>query len=302
MGVTKMHRLSAKQIEWELKKLAEAYPDMTRLLCEGESTDARPIYSLTAGNGNDVLICTGGVHGRESINPTVLVEMLKEYCAACTKDSSHILNRYRLCVIPLLNPDGYEIALQGFDAVRNAALREMLKSSDISARDWKANARGADLNRNFPCQSYRKQSKEDAPLSEVESRLLTKVFEREKSIGYIDFHSRGREIYWYRGAMNEQYNKRQKEIAHCFARVSGYMIGRIEQEMPDAMSGGNTVQYYSERYEMPAITVETVEEEAIFPLSERWLPEVYHEIKEIPLAYLVYAAQGYFPSERMPFR
>lgn len=275
----------------EMHKLAIQYPGNAVCRLEGFSEDARPVSSLTVGNGKNVLVCTGGVHGRESVNPTVLIKMLKKYCADCTKKKNHILHEYRLCVVPLLNPDGYEIALQGFETIRNELLRKNAEKCGVPPEQWRGNARTADINRNFPCQSYRKQKENDFPLSEAESRILVRIFERERSIGYLDFHSRGKEVYWYRGAMDREYNARQKKIASCLAKACGYAVGKKEQEMPDVTSGGNTVQYYAQQYKMPAITVETIEEEAIFPLSEKWLPITYQEIKELPLLYLKYMSE-----------
>lgn len=230
---------------------------------EGNSCEGRPIYSVRVGTGKKTLICTGGVHGRESVNPTVLVKMTKEYCAYVTKE----LQEYSILFLPLLNPDGYEIALH-------------------KDKEWKYNAKKVDINRNFPCQSYRKQNPGDEPLSEAESQILAAVFRREDSIGYIDFHSRGKEIYWYRAALDENYNCRQERIAHALCRCSGYRMGTAEDEMPDEYSGGNTVQYYSEHFHLPAITVETVDENASFPLDGKWLQSTWQEIRRIPLQYI----------------
>lgn len=253
----------------------------TKLTCEGYSEWSRPIWSITIGSGQKTLICTAGVHGRESINPTVLVRMTKHYCAEYTKWKNYrddfrsvterevhsawgLLSQYKILFLPLLNPDGYEIALH-------------------QDKEWKYNGRKTDINRNFPCKSYRKQKEGDQPLSEAESRILADVFRREDSIGYIDFHSRGKEIYWYRAALDEEYNNRQKKIAQKLCESSGYRLGTAEDEMQDITSGGNTVQYYSELYRLPAITVETVDEEAQFPLDAAWIETTYEEIKEIPL-------------------
>lgn len=275
--------LSAAEINLELKAISRKYPDITKLIFEGYSEGCCPIYSIRIGKGTGTLICTGGVHGRESINPSVLVKMTKEYCADYTKwmqgdkdgrgggkahswDCPELLNQYQLLVLPLLNPDGYTMA--------------------VYEPTWKYNARGVDLNRNFPCRSYRKQNPQDRPLSEAESRILAGVFKREASIGYLDFHSRGREIYWYRSAMDIIYNQKAKKIAHSLCACSGYRIGTEEDEMQDRMSGGNTVQYYSEQFGLPAITVETVAQEAEFPLEEAWIGITWKEIRNIPLRYM----------------
>lgn len=289
-----MSILSSNQIAEECQWIASQYPAITQLRLEGNSEDKRPIYSITIGTGEKTLLCTAGVHGRESINPTVLVNMTKNYCEAYTKDLQslyrEILSQYRIQFLPLLNPDGYEIALHGFDVIQNKKNKKRIltRYSSISFSEWKYNARGVDLNRNFSCQSYRKQQKYDQPFSEAESRILMQIFRREDSIGYIDFHSRGKEIFWYRAALNKAYNERQQKIAKALGEVCPYRIGTPEDEMLDNYSGGNTVQYFSEQYALPAITIETVSEEAAFPLASHWIEITYKEIFKIPLYYLAF--------------
>lgn len=282
--------LSAEAINEELKCIAGKYPDIAKLQLEGCSVEERDIYSLVIGNGSRTLICTGGVHAREIINPTVLVKMAKDYCEKCTKYNAaiseneqiqstenwndngkavNLLQNYSILILPLLNPDGYEMACQLPDKA-----------------DWKYNALGIDINRDFPCCSYRRQESSKEPLSAVESQILVNIFKREDSIGYLDFHSRGREIYWYRAALDEEYNKRQKNIAEALCNLCGYRLGTKEDELKDSLSGGNTVQYYSENFHLPALTVETVAEEVQFPLAHEWMENTYDEIKEIPLRYL----------------
>ena len=263
-------RLSPLEINLALKKIAHHYPGITNLQFEGYSEQCRPIYSVSIGNGAKSLICTAGVHGRESINPTVLVNMTEFYCKTYTNKSvliTDLLNHYKITFLPLLNPDGYEIALK-------------------TRCDWKYNANAVDINRDFPCQSYRPETPEDHPFSARESQILKTLFHRESGIGYLDFHSRGEEIYWHRAALDESYNQRQKILAQTLADSSGYRLGTKEDETKGATRGGNTVQYYSETFRLPAITIETIPEEASFPLSETWLLDTYEKIKELPIKYL----------------
>lgn len=268
-----MDVLSYEKLNAELKKLALQHPTFTRLFLEGYSEEKRKIYSISVGKGKRVLICTAGVHARENINPSVLVKIAKYYCAKeyCKKNYCDLLQNYRILFIPLVNPDGYEM-------VRNQQ----------DKAEWKYNARGIDINRDFLCKAYRAQVSSPAPFSAVESRVLANIFKREKSVGYIDFHSRGREIYWYRAALDEKYNFTQRKVAEELCLNSGYRLGDKEDEMKDSLSGGNTVQYYSEQYHLPAITVETVGEEAQFPLEDYWVKTTFEEIKELPMRYLEY--------------
>ncbi|WP_343249305.1 M14 family zinc carboxypeptidase [Diplocloster hominis] len=276
-----------------LNDLAGDYRSLIQIQVIGHSHDERKIPMIRLGNGEKTLICTAGVHGRETINPVLMIKMIEEYCEAYEKrikigeyDVFDLLNGYEISFIPLLNPDGYEIALHGFDQIRNPILRQAAKMMNIPHEDWKYNARGVDINRNFPSRSYVQQRPNEMPLSEAESRLLVTVFQTAPSIGYLDFHSRGKIIYYYRGAMSGLYNQRQRRIAKRLSNISKYSMGKKEEEMLTNNSGGNTVHYYSEYIGKPAITVETVEEEAGFPLDIRYQEEAWEEIHTIPLEIL----------------
>ena len=284
-----------KELHTRMQKLARQYPQFIHLDVIGSSHDGREILSLTMGNPRKVLFCTAGVHGRESINPIILIQIMEEYARAYqqklpiqeqTDTVYELLREYGICFVPLVNPDGYEIASRGFSQIQNPKLRQELQLQDIPAKEWKCNARGVDINRNFPCQSYRPQSSGDSPASEKETKALIHLFHSCDSVGYIDFHSRGKIIYYYRQAMSGAYNQYSRKLAKYLQGLSNYEIGGADSEFYTPYSGGNSVNYYSEVLKKPALTVETVEESASFPLHTKYRKETYEEIHAIPLGIL----------------
>lgn len=288
-----------EEIMDHLEYLSREYPALLQIQIIGHSHDERSIPMIRLGSGDEALVCTAGVHGRESVNPVLMLKLIEEYCQAYEKRTSiedydvfALLNVYDICFIPLLNPDGYQIALKGFESIRNPILRHGAKMMNIPHQNWKYNARGVDLNRNFPSKSYVQQRPGEFPLSEAESKVLVDIFQSIPSIAYLDFHSRGKVIYYYRGAMSHLYNKRSRRIAKRLVSVSNYALGKKEEELLSKASGGNTVHYYSEYIGKPAITVETVEEEAGFPLDTKYQEEAYEEIHTIPLEVLKMINEG----------
>lgn len=285
--------------------LRDQYSDILEIEEIGKSYDNRNIMLLKVGKGSNNVICTGGVHGRETINTIVMMKMLETYCKILInqnnidihglwkKKISDYLENYSLYFIPLLNPDGYMISLKGFDEIQNKELRDYDKSLNIPSSQWKYNGRGIDLNRNFPSVTWRSKSpvresniySGEFPGSELETKVLIEIFNRVKSIGYIDYHSRGKVIYYYRHAMSNEYNSRQKEIALNISKLTGYYLGNPDDEFEPDQVGGNTVHYYSEYIEKPAITVETVNENASFPLSIKYQQETYSEIEKTPFVF-----------------
>lgn len=292
-----------------VKCLTEQYDSILEYVTIGKSHDNRDIILLKLGLGQKYLVCCGGVHAREIINPIVLLGITEYYADLYINYQQQkinlkkklgnpnvhlkteyeqmlygafiyeLLHTYTILIVPLLNPDGYMIAQKGFNIIRNPQLRLSCKAMDQNYLDWKANARGVDINRNFPSQFWVKKFEGDCPASENETRALIRLFHEYKTLGFIDFHSRGKSIYYYRNKMPDSYNHRQLEIAERLRSVTNYELEPPEEEVDIGDSGGNTVHYYSENFHKPALTIETVEEEAGFPLEDQYRISTFKELK-----------------------
>ena len=107
----------------------------------------------------------------------------------------------------------------------------MARARNISSENWKYNARGVDINRNFPCKSYVQQQLYEYPGSESETQMLMRIFRDYETVAYLDFHSRGKIIYYYRNAMPNTYNQKCRQFARALQHVSGYALGRREEEL-----------------------------------------------------------------------
>lgn len=286
-------RYSYEDILQKMQELAGQYSDFTVCRSIGTSHDGRNIPMMRVGLGEKTLVLTAGIHGRESVNPVLLVKMLEDYCQAFLSQEDRygypvqkLLDGCSVVVIPLVNPDGYEIALRGFSAIHNPVLRQLCKIKEIGWQHWKYNARGVDINRNFPCRSYIQQQLGEYPASENETQALIRIFQDYDPLGYVDFHSRGRIIYYYRQAMPFAYNQRNHKLARYLQKLSDYSLGKREEEYLSRLNGGRPVNYFSELLGKPAITVETVEEDASYPLDPSYQEKTYREICALPLELL----------------
>lgn len=303
---------SFEELEREIAGIKETYPGVQTAVF-GQSEDGRNLYSLrlTAGEEpeplpvempeqeaaaqekmagkKETLLILGGIHGRESVNPAVLLQMVKDLAYLQQQEDPvllGLLEDYDLLFVPLANPDGYEIARIGFEALRNPELRKLNEETGIPWKEWKANARAVDLNRNFPSIHYRKEQEGDVPGSEKETKALMELMQANSPGALMDFHSRGEIIYYFRGAMPKAYNERQLALARFLQEESGYYLGTPEDDLGEDNRGGNTVHFYSEYIKGPAFTIETVPSEAAFPLAFYWLDIVYEQIKNLPVVML----------------
>ena len=95
----------------------------------GESLEGEPLLAVDVGDGEDRAVVLGGIHAMEWIGVEVALELLQRLVEDPPKD----------CVVrvhPLVNPDGYRRVERG----RAAGQRSFDRT----------NARGVDLNRNWP--------------------------------------------------------------------------------------------------------------------------------------------------------
>jgi len=97
-----------------------------RLSVYGESVEGRPLLCVDVGGDGPALLVTAGLHGLEHIGVEVALEVARR----------GPIDGARLLVCPVLNPDGYA--------------RTVASGGDDAVGSLRKNARGVDLNRNFP--------------------------------------------------------------------------------------------------------------------------------------------------------
>ena len=279
------HLFGYQELLHETDVLKEKYKEHILQVEEiGKSYDDRKILLFSIGTGEKKILITAGVHGRETINTIVCMRMIENYCNKIEEKDEN-LKKYRFHIVPLLNPDGYMIAQKGFHVLNNEVLRKQAikvsKEKQIPYALWKFNGSGADINRDFPSKTWRPKKEGDYPGKQIETKAFMKIVNMLDTDMYIDLHSRGNEIYYYRREMSKEYNMKQLNIAKKISEITKYTLVNPFLEIATGDSGGNTVHYYSEHKKKPAFTVETIPEEETFPLSLQWQQEVYERIKNI---------------------
>lgn len=109
----------------------------------GSSLCKRPLYQFRIGQGRRVFAVFACFHGMEWITSAVLMDYLRE---------SHWEETWKqantLVAVPMVNPDGVEISLHG--AARAGRFAPLVRRISLDPIHWQANARGVDLNHNFP--------------------------------------------------------------------------------------------------------------------------------------------------------
>ena len=123
----------------------------------GRSVLGKEIFGLLLGGGNtgERVLFAAAFHGQEWLTALTVLRLCEDICEAMQKDGKlddldlrQALAGRSLILVPMVNPDGVDIALRGSGAAGPFAEQAAALGADQPGR-WQANARGVDINHNF---------------------------------------------------------------------------------------------------------------------------------------------------------
>ncbi|KAK1121827.1 hypothetical protein K0M31_010139 [Melipona bicolor] len=227
-----------------LKELNLNYPNITRLYSIGESVKGRQLYvmEVTENPGKHSqdkpeVKYIGNMHGNEVVGREILLLLLKYLCENFETNErvTKILKNVRLHVMPSMNPDGYEI----------------FKEGTIYGVRGRANAKGVDLNRNFPDQyETNDYNKEQEPETKAVMNWIASI----PFVLSANFHGGALVAnYPYDNEPKSEYNieslspddKVFKALALAYSNAHPYM--HLGEPCPSFPNGRNTVQSMLEK-------------------------------------------------------
>lgn len=293
--------LTYEKLYYSLWEISQRYRNFTQFRVIGKSHDERMIPMLEAGEGASAVFCITGLDGRDRWMSACLLQMVQEYCRAyeCgwTLDEEYhvkdLLDEVRICFIPVVNPDGFEICEKGFSAIRNPIYRQMLRMMETDSADFSYNARGIDIRRNFPTSNYSRSRIYQEPSSENETRALMRIFQEYQSTGLLSFSHLGRRIIYFRHPQAFAYNQRSYRLARHLQNCSSYRLEKSVFEengkSRENQSGtGSPELFYGEITKQPALMIETPDfGRDSSEKNEDVLKQDYQEIHTLPLEYII---------------
>ena len=137
-------------MEYDLQVLFASYHELLDLQVIGQSVEGRNIYAVRMGNGPVEIFLDASIHGSEWLTTTLLMKMLEEYAYHAHNgllfggyDVNAMLEEVTFWFLPMLNPDGVTLVLEGPEAVEHEKeVRKILLENGKNSFDgWKANIR-----------------------------------------------------------------------------------------------------------------------------------------------------------------
>ncbi|MDR1805822.1 MAG: M14 family metallocarboxypeptidase [Clostridium sp.] len=248
----------------------------------GYSVCGRELIYYSLGQGSEVVLLAAGFHGQEWVTSYVLLRLMERLSPPPPQISK------RLIFVPLVNPDGVDIAIHGAKSagVFADSIEEILaKSGD----GWNANARGVDINHNFDARWHTLRRMEIAagitgpaprryggayPNSEPETRALVALTLSACPSRVLALHSQGEELYWEYGGVQIP---GAQEMAIALADAAGY---RLVRNGGLAAHGGYKDWFISE-FRRPGFTVELGKGQNPLPLAD--FESIYAKVEPLLL-------------------
>lgn len=286
----------------DLDQLQKAYGSMIQVNKLCDTVDGRGVYDVVLGdpNGDNQILIFGSMHAREYITTQVVMRQLCDTIDALNnpqanyngKSISELLQGVTLHFVPMDNPDGVTISQLGLNGLQNPNVR-----SNVSAmmtgdyEQWKSNANGVDLNRNFDAGWYefvgsgRPSSdiyKGISPGSEPEAAALIRLTQDCKLKRTISYHTAGALIYWYykqSGSVLEE----SKRFAQRISSETGYPLDS-DYTAVDAAGYKDWAVY---KMGIPSLTIEVGDESGVWvnnPVPIKYFNGIWQRNKNVVYA------------------
>lgn len=260
----------------DIEQLKEIYPFLSFNQI-GESVLGKPIHEIRIGRGPKKVHMNASFHANEWITSLVLMNLVESYLLSLTNgyrmDGMNPLSIYHqieLSIVPMVNPDGVDLAINGPPSERAEEVLE-INGKNTEFVHWKANIRGIDLNNQYPAkwevEKERKLPKSpaprdypgDLPLTEPEAIAMANLAIENSFDCIVAFHTQGKEFYWgYEGFETVE----AEEIALEIERRSGYKAVRYV----DSHAGYK--DWFIQEFGKPGYTIELGKGINPLPLSQ----------------------------------
>ncbi|XP_056642961.1 carboxypeptidase M-like isoform X3 [Diorhabda sublineata] len=150
-----------------LRHTTARYPELTALYSIGKSVQGRDLWVMVVSAspyehmiGKPDVKYIGNMHGNEAVSRELMLQLIHYLVTNYAVDPyiRWLLDNTRIHIMPSMNPDGFEVSKEG----------------NCDGSQGRYNARGFDLNRNFP-DYFKQNNKRTQPETEAVKEWISKI-------------------------------------------------------------------------------------------------------------------------------
>jgi len=260
--------------------LQSRYGDLSSAVV-GRSVLGREIPALVLSRGpvRQRVLMAAAFHGQEWLTALCALRLCEELCLTlqadlplCDIPVCRAMWGRQIWFVPLVNPDGVEIARYGSSAAGGYAASAAAAGADVPGL-WRGNARGVDINHNFNAgweemqDPTAKNGKNihrlsgPEPESEPESRAMADLCRHYSFRHVVALHSQGEEIYW-------EYGPHTPPQSRMMARVLGAASGYAVTQPAARSAHGGFKDWFIDCFHRPGFTIELGRGRNPLPVSD----------------------------------
>ena len=254
---------TAAQVRKDVALLEETYPEIISTEIAGYSVKGSPIPLVKLGKGEKKALVTAGIHAREYLTVAFTMRCIEEYAEAYFSksgkygnyDMREILEEYTLYLVPMMNPDGLDIVTNG---------KKTLYDKSLKDENYKRNANGVNLNRNFPFEWEKittglsvdddEAYKGKSAASEPETQAMMALCEKHDFQWMYSMHLYGGNIYW-RDNVNGVVPG-DEALVNKLNKVCGFIVSPSTTDVNGY--GGGFENWFRQTYNRPGFCIELV--------------------------------------------
>jgi predicted deacylase len=195
----------------------------TRLI--GKSVQGRPLYLAETADRPEFILMIGRQHPPE-VTGAIAMRFFIDTVLADTDLAQRFRDRFKLAIVPLINPDG------------------------VAAGHWRHNINGVDVNRDW------------GPFTQPESQAVLKWVERQEASDktlrlMLDFHSTFEDLFYTQPVSDDPVDFASLWLGASAARLPDFPFKHMANEVSEQPNSKN--YFYTSRG-IPAITYESGDE------------------------------------------
>lgn len=294
---TNHQKYSYEEMASDISALARKYPNAVHYSSIGRSEDGRNIYEVVLGKRNAAksILVVSTLHAREYMASLLCMNQIEYYARNYQekrdgKKMSTVFNQVCIHYIVMANPDGVTISQRGIGAIRNKKIYKKLKklSKGVNTRRWKANARGVDLNDNFPYKFQRSGQAGSSGYSGTKAagtKEAAAIVRRIRQLkgrnlrAVINYHAMGSIVFGScEGLSGTNLAVQTGKMYNTARKVTGYGSSAAYSSRTGG-SGGGLREYAMYEMRLPSITLEIGRRACPGPISE--FSKIWKENKDL---------------------